>query len=163
MCIIVLLSPIHFFPLFPSLNYHLHYILNSEGGNVLTIVSTNNFKIDINGISDSLEICKNIISEYILIYQRIRSFIPCSPEVHYTWKGVVKDQSVYQRKLKRYSLSPNRSPTPTVQLVRYIPRNHRTSGLKPSLSRFLSDFLMKVSAVGFVPFSLLIIVSTMYM
>ena len=43
----------------------------------LTKVSTNNFKIDINVISDRLEMCKNII------YQPIRNFIQCSPEVHY--------------------------------------------------------------------------------
>ena len=43
-----------------------------------TKVSTNSFKIDINGISDPLEICKNIISTQILIYQPIRNFIPCS-------------------------------------------------------------------------------------
>ena len=40
----------------------------------LTKVSTNNFKIDINGISDLLEMCENIISAQILIYQSIRNF-----------------------------------------------------------------------------------------
>ena len=44
-----------------------HYILNSKRDSIyylfrkLTKVSTNNFKIDINGISDLLEMCKNII------------------------------------------------------------------------------------------------------
>ena len=50
----------------------------------LTKVSTNNFKMDINGISGPLEMCKNIISTKILIYQPIRNFISCPPEVHYT-------------------------------------------------------------------------------
>ena len=59
----------------------------------LTKVSTNNFKIDINGISDQLEICKNIFSAYILIYLPIRNFIPCSPEVHYTGVTLTLDQT----------------------------------------------------------------------
>ena len=42
----------------------------------LTKASTNNFKIDINGISDPLEMFKNIISALILIYQTIRDFYP---------------------------------------------------------------------------------------
>ena len=50
----------------------------------LTKVSTNNFKVDNKGICDPLEMSKNIISAEILIYQPIRNFIPCSPEVHYT-------------------------------------------------------------------------------
>ena len=33
--------------------------------------------MDINGISDQLEMCKDIISAKILIYQTIRNFIPC--------------------------------------------------------------------------------------
>ena len=48
----------------------------------LTKVSTNDFKIDFNGTSGPLEMCKNIISALILIYQPISNFIPCSPEVH---------------------------------------------------------------------------------
>ena len=44
-------------------------------------VSTYNLKIDINGISDPLEMYKNIISAQILIYRPIRNFIPCSPKV----------------------------------------------------------------------------------
>ena len=59
----------------------------------LTKVSANYFKIDINGISDPLERCKNIIPELILIYQPIRNFIPCSPEVHYT--GLTLIDSTY--------------------------------------------------------------------
>ena len=43
----------------------------------LTKVSTNDFKIDINGISDPLEICKNITSAQIFNHQPIRNFIPC--------------------------------------------------------------------------------------
>ena len=55
----------------------------------LTKVSTNNLMIDINGISDTLEMCKNIISALILIHQPIRNFIPCSSEVHYTGHTVI--------------------------------------------------------------------------
>ena len=40
--------------------------------------------MNINGISDPLEMCKNIIPAKFLIYLPIRNFIPCSPEVHYT-------------------------------------------------------------------------------
>ena len=43
----------------------------------LTKVSRDNFKIDLNGISDPLEMCENIVSAEILIYQPIRNFIPC--------------------------------------------------------------------------------------
>ena len=50
----------------------------------LTKVSTSNFRIDINGIFDPFEMCKNIICALFFIYQPIRKFIPCSPEVHYT-------------------------------------------------------------------------------
>ena len=46
----------------------------------LTKVLTNNFKIDINGISDPLGMYKNVISAQILIYQPVRNFIPYSPE-----------------------------------------------------------------------------------
>ena len=42
-------------------------------GRKLTKVSTTDFKIDINGISDPLEMCKNIFSPQILIYQPIRN------------------------------------------------------------------------------------------
>ena len=75
------------FPRLPSLNYHLwiynNYILNSKGDIITSLfrkptkVSTNNFKIDINGISDLLKMCKNIISAKNLTYQQIRNFIPC--------------------------------------------------------------------------------------
>ena len=52
MSIIVLLSPIHFFSIFPSLNYHLqnanYFILNSKGDNsYLPLQKTNNFKIHV--------------------------------------------------------------------------------------------------------------------
>ena len=50
----------------------------------LTKVSTNNFKIDINGISDPSEMCKNMTSAQILIYQPINIVISFSPEVHNT-------------------------------------------------------------------------------
>ena len=50
----------------------------------LTKIQKNNFKIYINRISDPLETCKRIISAKILIYQPIRNFIQCSPEVYYT-------------------------------------------------------------------------------
>ena len=50
----------------------------------LTKISTNNFKVDINRIFDPLDMCKNIISAYIFIYQPIKNLIPCSPEVHNT-------------------------------------------------------------------------------
>ena len=73
MSIIVLLSPIHFFPFFRSLKYHYkskttifsiqREIIITSLFKKLTKVSTNNFKIDINGISDPLEMCKNTISE----------------------------------------------------------------------------------------------------
>ena len=43
----------------------------------LTKVLTNNLKIDFNGISDLSKMCKNIIFAEILIYQPIRSFMPC--------------------------------------------------------------------------------------
>ena len=43
----------------------------------VTKVSTNNFKIDINGTSDSLGICQSTISAQILIDQPIQNFIPC--------------------------------------------------------------------------------------
>ena len=36
------------------------------------------------GISDPLEMCKNIISAQILIYQSITNFIQRSSEMHYT-------------------------------------------------------------------------------
>ena len=74
MSIIVLLSPIRFFSIFSFfelsfINIKPLYILNLKGDNnylplkkKLTKVSTNNFKKDINGISDPLEMCKNIIS-----------------------------------------------------------------------------------------------------
>ena len=39
--------------------------------------------MDINGNSDPIEMYKNIISALILIYQQIRNFISCTPEVHY--------------------------------------------------------------------------------
>ena len=50
----------------------------------LAKVSTNNFKKDIIGISDPLQMCKNIISAEICMYRPIRNYVPCSPEVHYT-------------------------------------------------------------------------------
>ena len=40
--------------------------------------------MDINEMSDPLEMCKIIISALILSYQPIRNFIIYSPEVHYT-------------------------------------------------------------------------------
>ena len=43
----------------------------------LTKVSTHNLKIDSNGISDPLEICKNTNSALILTYQPIRNFNLC--------------------------------------------------------------------------------------
>ena len=48
----------------------------------LTNISTNNFKIDNNGISDPLEMCKNK-NKSILIKQ-IEILSHPSPEVHYT-------------------------------------------------------------------------------
>ena len=45
----------------------------------LTKAPNNNFKIDIKGISGRLEMCKNIISAYIVIYRVIENCIPsCS-------------------------------------------------------------------------------------
>ena len=94
MSIIVLLSPIHFsiFSFIELSFINLKTTIFSIQREViiasifrkLTKVSTNNFKTDINGVSDSLEMCKNIFSALILIYQPIRNVIPCSPEVHYT-------------------------------------------------------------------------------
>ena len=94
MSIIVLLSPIHVFPFFPSLNFHYRFkttlfsilreIIITSLFRKLTKLSTNIFKIDINGISDPLEMSKNINSALILFYQPIINFIPCSPEVLYT-------------------------------------------------------------------------------
>ena len=94
MSIIVLLSPTHFF--FNLSFFKLSFInlkttifsiqreiIITSLSRKLRAVSTNNFKIDINRISDPLEMCKNIISTKILIYQPVRNFIPCSPEVHY--------------------------------------------------------------------------------
>ena len=71
MGIIVLLSPIHFFPFFPSLIYKSKTTISSIQREIiitplfrkLTKVSTNNFKTDINRISDPLELCKIIISK----------------------------------------------------------------------------------------------------
>ena len=74
MSIIVPLSPIHFFPQFSF--FELSFInlkplqLYSIQREIIitslfrkpTKVSMNNFKIDINGISNPLEMCKNIIS-----------------------------------------------------------------------------------------------------
>ena len=89
MRIIVLLSPIHFSPFFHSfflwiLIYKSKTIFSIQREIIITShfrklakVSTNNFKIDIHGISDLLEMCKNIISAWILICQSIRNFIPC--------------------------------------------------------------------------------------
>ena len=73
MNIIVLLSPIHFFPpfsFFELIFYESKITIFSIQSEIiitslfrkLTKVSTNHFKIDINGISDRLEMCKNIIS-----------------------------------------------------------------------------------------------------
>ena len=72
MGIIVLLLPINFFPFFPSLNYHFkskttifsiqREIILPPFSEKLTKASTNNFKIDINGISNPPEMCKDIIS-----------------------------------------------------------------------------------------------------
>ena len=72
MSIIVLLSPIHFSHLFPLRIIIYKYkttifsiqrqIIITSLFRKLTKLSTNNFKIDINGISDPLEMCKNIIS-----------------------------------------------------------------------------------------------------
>ena len=62
MSIIVLLSPIHFFTIFlssfnySSFNDYLPCQKTKEK------ISRNNFKKDINGTSDPLEMCKNIIS-----------------------------------------------------------------------------------------------------
>ena len=69
MCIILLLSLIHFFLLsiviykskIPIFSIQRE-IINTSLIRKLTKVSINNFKMDINGISDPLEMCKNIIS-----------------------------------------------------------------------------------------------------
>ena len=91
MSIIVLLSPIHFFLLLIIIYKSKTAIFSSQRETIitshfrkLTKVSINNFNIDINGISDPLEVSKNVISALILIYQPIRNFIPCLPEVDYT-------------------------------------------------------------------------------
>ena len=73
MSIIVLLPPIHFFPLSTLFRIIIHKpkttvcsipreIIITSLFRKLTKVSTNDFKIDINGISCRLETCKNIIS-----------------------------------------------------------------------------------------------------
>ena len=72
MSIIVLLSPIFFafFSLFklsfinlkPLYSQLKHEIIITSLFRKLTKVSTNNFNIEIKGISDPLEMCKNIIS-----------------------------------------------------------------------------------------------------
>ena len=72
MSIIVLFSPIHFspiFPLFGSIIYKSKTTILSIQREIiitslfrkLTKVSTNNFKTDINGISDPFETSKNSI------------------------------------------------------------------------------------------------------
>ena len=69
MSIIVLLSPIHFLLLQNIIYISKTTIISIQREIIITSlfrkptkVSTNNFKIDINGISDPLEMCKNIIS-----------------------------------------------------------------------------------------------------
>ena len=69
MNIIVLLSSIHFSHFFPFIYKSKttmfsiqREIIITSFKKKLTIVSTDNFKIDINGISDPLEMWKNIIS-----------------------------------------------------------------------------------------------------
>ena len=72
MSIVVILSPIHFFPIFPSLiiiykskatifSIQREVIITSLHRK-LTKISTKYFKIDMNGISDPLEMYKDIIS-----------------------------------------------------------------------------------------------------
>ena len=45
-------------------------------------------------MSDPLEMCKNIFSAYILIFQPIISFIQCSLEVHNTNLTLTNDKSL---------------------------------------------------------------------
>ena len=83
MSIIVLLSLIHFFFFsffelsFINLKTTIFSIQREKIISSLlrkqTKVSTNNFKIDIKAISESLEMCKTIISAQIVIYQPIRN------------------------------------------------------------------------------------------
>ena len=72
MSTIALLSPIHFFHVFllciiiykskTAIFSIQKAIIITSLFRKLTKVSTNNFKIDINGISNPLDTCKNIIS-----------------------------------------------------------------------------------------------------
>ena len=77
MSIIVLLSLNHFFPHFPF--FELSFInlkpLHYQREIIITPLFQKTNK-SINGISDRLEMCKNI-SANILIYQPIWNFIPC--------------------------------------------------------------------------------------
>ena len=80
MSIIVILLPIHIFLFFllelSFINLKNHYIHSTKGDNIYLPfqkaikISTNNFKIDIKGISRRVKIFKNIISAFYIFLKQ---------------------------------------------------------------------------------------------